>query len=230
VGFDQPWFDELRMVTRAVLNAVHANGIVGYSPDFSELLRDGRISQRCYDESECLINLLAHTPFNLSPVFKTSTQSEQHIFNFPYGRAWRTQWNLGFSAEPNPADDHVRIGIGVDLSGWDQQGIQGQQDYTDWVLLRVAANRPAFDATFSQLGPYSEPATLFANAVAGQISLAQAVVADLGLAVNKKDWRFFGRVLRYSVPQDRGILHSVPALAQEALRVFQVIQGAGFHP
>lgn len=229
VGFDRPWFDELRMVTRAVLNAVHAKGIAGYSPDFSELLRDGRISQHCYDESERLIDLLAHTAFKLSPVFKTSTQSEQHIFNFPYSRAWRTQWNLGFSAESNPADDHVRIGIGVDLSGWDQQGIKGQQDYTDWVI-RVAANRSAFDATFSRLGPYSEPTMLFAKAAAGQSSLAQAVIADLGQAVSDKDWRFFGRVLHYSVPQDRAILHSVPALAQEARRVFQAIQSASFHP
>jgi hypothetical protein len=223
MGFDQAWFDELRQLTQPVLAAVAATPIEGYYPHVGELRVAGSVGPRFYGETQQLIHRLVHTRYAMSADFKTTSQAERHIYNFPAGRSFRMQWNIGFYAGDSPDEDHARIGLGFRINM--HQNEKGIDDFLYFANL-VHGNQASFDQTFRALGPYSEPESIFAGAA----NLAVAMVQDArGNRVSwADDWRFYGRVLKRTDPLDVSILNSVPNFSTEAIRVFDLIRNSGF--
>lgn len=227
--FDAAWFDELRTVSEAKLRLVRENGIEGFAPQVGELCRDEHVSVRFVEETEHLIRLLDRTAFCFGAAFRAY---ERHVVAFPKGRAFRKQWNIGFTAGVRPDDDHVRIGIGFRLSDfwgdtWADDATGGIEEY---LLFREQARlRSAeFDALFEGLGGYYEidgRRSALDPAGGAKDRLSAIVVADNPWP---ECWRFFGRRLMVRDADDRAIIRSHERLRDVAIDVFDRIQRAGF--
>jgi len=137
-----------------------------------------------------------------------------HIYTFPKGEAYRWQANIAFSSSESY---QARIGIGFDIRTHETNSVD---DYIEF-RQKLALNKQSFDTIFRSLGSYSEPEEIFEN----QDSLADAILSDNNWA---DSWRFYGRVLRHDIPEDRIILESMDRFVDEVLNVFDAIRNAGF--
>jgi hypothetical protein len=218
VGFDRAWFEELPGLSQAKVDLTKVKGIWRYVPNVGELLRDGHISDGFYLQTTDLVDALAKTRYSMDPLFRAG---ERHIYDFPKGRAYKKQWNVGFTAGATDRDDFARIGICFELSGEHTQGVD------DYLSLKLQLQKRAsdFDRVFGALGGYTEPDSF--KRVPGNPSLAAAVTEDA--VARLPDYRFFGKRLSYSSDADRAILHDTTLFAREAVRVFQVIERSGFY-
>lgn len=212
MSFNDAWFDELRSLSLEKLGLVQP---ASFRPTVAELYAGGAISQAFLNSTLELVKGLQATHFKLAPLFRAY---EHHICNFPAGKAFRKQWNIGFTAGDDVTGDFVRIGIGFSLNK--EMSQQGIDEYADF-LAQVAQRKDAFDETFSLLGYYAEP-----FGVLKEMSLSRLILKDTPNLAD--DWRFFGKVLQRSNPDDAIHLISSEALAQEAVRVFTIIEKNGF--
>jgi len=218
MGFDAPWFEELRRLDDVALAKVtHPRG---FRPAMDELYTARVISQNFILQTMDLVKALQKTKY---PFERQFVAYERHICNFPRGKAFRKQWNIGFTAGIDSDDDYVRIGIGFQFGLLEQESVQrGVDEYLDF-LERIKRNSAAFDNTFKSLGNYTEPEYLSHNQ-----SLSQSVLADQNRINFQDDWRFFGKKLRFADPRDREIITSTDHLVREMISVFDHITQSGF--
>lgn len=217
--FDADWFNELRMISENRLREMREAGIDGYVPHVGELRRDGHVTGRFLYETLQFVRLMRETPYCLDTFFRCY---EQHVVNFPRGRAFRKQWNIAFTAEDDADKDHLRIGLGFRLSA-DTPGIVEYLEFRDQVSRQPAV----FDRAFQTLGNYyefwdAEPEGLIND---NANTLSRLVIND-GPSLN--GWRFFGKRLWVRHPQTQEVLSSHERLRDTAIAVFGEIQRAGF--
>jgi hypothetical protein len=216
MAFDSIWFDELRKLDEIEISKVtHPRG---FRPAMDELYHAGVISQNFIIQTLNLVRALHKTRY---PFDRQFVAYERHITNFPKGRAFRKQWNIGFTGGDAPEEDYIRIGIGfrLGLLG-EESGQKGVDDYLDY-KQRIIKNPSTFDHTFNLLGKFTEPENL-----ASSSSLAQSFLSDKPNF--NDDWRFFGKKLKFSNPEDRQKMLVIDELVKEAIRVFDHITKCGF--
>jgi hypothetical protein len=213
MDFDATWFDELAAITpdkvqlaEQLCTGRERRARVSYlrmveaiSPNFRTPLDD-------------LIRKLYKKGYQLSPDFLAHRDAEdaQHIYNFTHGKALRKQWNVGFSANDTPYPYTMRVGIGFPLE--QETEPRGIKEYGDF-LMEVSSRPGDFDNTFGPLGNFAEPIILM------QYNPLSSFVHSDVPAVNK-DWRFFGKRLRYDDPNHQRLFHSVDLLVDEICAVF----------
>jgi hypothetical protein len=222
VPFDAVWFSELRQLSDDRLSHTRLRGIAGFVPHVGELCRDGHVTDYFLDETTRFVSFIEETQYRLDTFFRAY---KRHVVNFPRGRAFRKQWNVGFSADGDPGGDFVRLGIGFRLSGYEEA--RGIQDYLEF-REHIRNHREAFDRLFQPPGNYYEimdwePAGR--DESANHIPLSDVVVAD---QPPLDGWRFFGRRLWVRDPQDQAVIGSHTRLRDAAVDIFTRIQAAGF--
>jgi hypothetical protein len=215
MGFDQAWFDELRTIDAIKIQKTRLQGIDHFVPHVGELLGDGHISYRFFQETNDLNMALNSTPYELDRFFRVY---ERHICNFPRGKAFRKQWNIGFHAGENSEEDGIRIGIGFRLSISEKLN-NATMEYLEYREL-IKERADDFDRVFGSFGNYGEPDNIFRN---GQLS--QEIIDD---SHNAEDWRFFGKYLYHNSIHDRKIIESTSLLVREIVSVFDHIKTNGF--
>lgn len=222
--FDAEWFNELRNVTEEVIAQTKARGIHDFVPKVDELNRDGHVTNGFVEETHRFVNMF-RAPFQLDEHFRSYARL---IIDWPTGRTFRKQWNISFGAGLTSVDDEVRIGIGFRLSERPEAGPDSIMDYAEF--KEYVRNHPAaFDRTFQALGNYLW--MIGFNPSAPDVSenaarpLSDIVAQD---EFPPDCWRFFGRRLRMSDPQDQAIVLSHQRLRDAAVEVFRQIQAAGF--
>ena len=124
MAFDGEWFDELRGLSQDQLQETRARGIGGLVPHVGELCRDGHISDRFLDETTNFVHIMSRTGYRFNDCFRAYPR---HVVNWPPGRAFRKQWNIGCTAGDGPGGDFVRIGLGFRLSA--HENSDGILDY-----------------------------------------------------------------------------------------------------
>jgi hypothetical protein len=218
--FDVGWFDELRALSQGQLEETRARGIERFVPNVGELCAAGCVSPRFLNETTAFVEMMAQTPYPLDRFFRAH---ERHVFNFPKGRAFHKQWNIGFTAGKDPRGDCVRVGVGFTLP---PQESDGYVEYLTF-LRQVQGRRADFDRIFQALGNYCEFIEPPERSIAGRAAVPlSAIVVDDELPLS--GWRFFGRCLRAHEVQDQAIIRSHEQLSVAAVSVFDQIQGAGF--
>jgi len=225
MSFDASWFDELRGLSEEKLRLTCIRGIDGFVPHVGELCQYGYLSSRFVEETEKFVSMMKTTPYKFAPFFRAY---EQHIVDFPKGRAFRKQWNIGFSAGDDPGEDCVRIGIGFRLSPSDSEYTTGIEEYLEF--REQARLRPAvFDELFRGLGNYCE--------IDGTLPLANSESTTAGGAMSKiliedqpelECWRFFGKRLMVRDTSDQAVTSSHERLRDVVVDVCGRIQHAGF--
>jgi hypothetical protein len=212
-AFDAAFFDELAALDDAAVAAVVP--AQGYRPTVSDMLRAGRLTRSFADTSFDFVAALTRRSrrrYVFDPDFRVYPF---HIANFSAGRAFRRQFNVGFTAGGPYRERYARIGLGFRLAR--SLKPQGADDYSDF-LMKILVDRGRFDASFAALGGYAEPTEVFRGPVTAEAVLASN--PDL-----TGDWRFFGRKL--SAPEVEG-LGSIDAFADACIRVFDTIAAAGY--
>jgi hypothetical protein len=214
--FDAEWFDELRGITADRLARTRDQGIARYVPNVGELHRDGHITERFLVETQRFVHMF-RTPYQFDELFRAYPQ---HLANWPPRRAFRKQWNIGFTAGPNHGGDYVRLGIGFRLSARPEVGEDSILDYVRF-QEQVRNHRAAFDSAFEPLGNYWEfyPERGFAT------RLSDMVIAD---NPPLESWRFFGRCLSAGKAEDVAVIGSHELFRDAAVGVFSHIQATGF--
>jgi hypothetical protein len=220
--FDSSWFNELRALSDVEIRDTRARGIAAYVPNVGEICGAGHLSASFENETASFVRSMAGTPYALDQLFRGYPR---HVVNFPRGRAFRRQWNIGLTAGDQADDDYVRIGIGFRLSNTDQRGIDEYLDFR-----REVGRRPAvFDAVFHGLGNFYQflgfqpPGQSVSACAAGNLSTV--VIAD---RPPLDGWRFFGRCLWFRDPQDQAVIGSHQRLRDAFVDVCDRIQRAGF--
>jgi hypothetical protein len=223
VPFDAGWFSELRGLSEDHLRDTRAQGIAGFVPHVGELCGAGHLSARFLDDTTAFVHAMDRTRYRFDRYFRAY---KRHVVNFPKGRAFRKQWNIGCTAGDHPEDDYVRIGLGFRLSG--HEDASGVEDYLEF--RRDVGSRPAaFNSTFQSLGNYHE----FADWEDGDRDESGNYVGDLSELVIRDEpplegWRFFGRQLSMDDPQERAVVGSFDRLRDTSVEVFEAIRSAGF--
>jgi hypothetical protein len=162
-----------------------------------------------------LVRAFERTRYRFSPYFRVY---ERHICDFPKGKAFRKQWNIGFYAGLNPSEDCVRIGLGFSLNM--PRNMDGIEEYVEFVN-NVKSYTSHFDNVFNRLGGYAEPEPLMATK-----PLSSAILQDS--PDYNDDWRFFGTCLIFSDPADAKVIADTDKLVQRAVDVFEQINKSGF--
>ena len=219
--FDADWFNELRMVSENRLRETRESGIDGYVPHVGELCRDGHVTNRFLDETLQFVRLMLRTSYRLDTFFRCY---EQHVVNFPKGRAFRKQWNIAFTATDDADKDHLRIGLGFRLSAYeDAPGIPEYFEFRE----QVRKQPTAFDRAFQTLGNYYEFWDSETDkSINDNASTLSPVVINDEPPLN--GWRFFGKRLWVHHPQTQDVLSSHERLRDTAISAFAEIQRAGF--
>ena len=186
-------------------------GISEHVPYLEEMYTYGLVPQNFYMTALELLRRLSRTRYVMSPHFRVHPG---HIYTFPKGEAYRWQTNIAFSSGESY---QARIGIGFDIRTHERRSVD---DYIEF-RQKLALNSQSFNTIFRSLGSYSEPEEIFEN----QDSLADAILCDNNWA---DSWRFYGRVLRHDIPEDRIILESMDRFVDEVLNVFDTLRNAGF--
>lgn len=224
MGFDAAWFNELRKLSQNIINQVPPSPGKIY-PDMSDLQADHVLSgyfnnQQFFQELILLSSYLRSAKYKFYRYFKIPTNCEKHIINFPEGRACLGQWNIGFSADGDPKDGCVRVGIGFRTN--EARVIGSHGEYQNYVN-KIKINQLGFNNLFTgQLG-YSEPASLFSST-----NHAQKVINDYPNVNRFDDWRFFGRIFYLNNPSDQAILNNTQQFSQVAVSIFSQIIRQGF--
>src|SRR6266566_385027 len=201
--FDAAWFDELRGISQHQLQLTKMRGTRGYRPHVGELCAAHYVSSRFLQETEHFVHVMDGTPYRFDTFFRAYPQ---HVVNFPRGRAFRKQWNIGFTAGTSTDQDYVRIGIGFRLSG--HENADSIPDYLEW-QQNVRQRPGAFDHTFQDFGNYYE--LWDEETTGGWVSdsavgdLSRIVVAD---QAPLEGWRFFGRRLWVHDNQHQALIGS----------------------
>jgi hypothetical protein len=224
--FDAGWFQELRGLSQDRLQRTRARGIDQdhLVPHVGDLCEDGHISGRFLDETTSFVQIMLTQGYRFNAFFRAYPR---HVANWPPGRAFRKQWNIGFTAVDGPDDDYVRSGIGFRLSPLNDKGVDDYLSFQEDVRRRPAQ----FDQTFQALGgcyeSYSDnpPAAWKSGEVPAGLS---AII--IGDQCPLDGWRFFGK--RLLVPKTGGnaIVSSHELLRDEAVEVYTRIKAAGFDP
>jgi len=218
-NFDKDWFEDLAKITESHDDGASAMmGISEHEPCpyqhvtyLEEMYTCGLVSQDFYMTALELLRRLSRTRYAMSQHFRVRSG---HIYTFPKGEAYRWQANIAFSSGESY---QARIGIGFDIRTHETKSVD---DYIEFGQ-NLALNSKSFNTIFRSLGSYSEPEEIFEN----QDSFADAILSDNSWA---DSWRFYGRVLRHDIPEDRIILESMDRFVDEALNVFDTIRNAGF--
>ena len=212
MAFNKQWFDELRGLSEQSIANVTPKS---FRPAVDELYVSGFITSNFLNTTLDLVKDLNKTRFTFSPLFRVYPS---HICNFPRGKAFRKQWNIGFFAGDSSSETFARIGIGFSLNS--EMSSQGIDEYSDFIA-RVAERKSDFDDTFALSGNYAEP---FGTETDKKLStLILSDKPDF-----KDDWRFYGKMLRLDNNSDRDILSSIDTFVLEAVDVFTTIEKAGF--
>jgi len=209
-GFTESWFRNLADITEEKVNIAIEKGIVHYAPDLTEMYKYGLVPYDFYYTAIQLLETLKETPYPMT-YFRVYVS---HIYTYPQDKAFRWQANIAFTADETY---HARIGVGFRISPSYERSVD---DYLSF-RQKVEGNKEGFNRVFEELGSYSEPEHIFN----GSGSLSENVLSDNDWG---DSWRFYGRDLRYDAPEDREILESVDKFAEEAVRVFELIDKAGF--
>jgi hypothetical protein len=212
MGFDKEWFNELRQLSDQAIAVINPKS---FRPTVDELVTHDLVSNNFLNSTLELVKGLNKTKFPFSPLFRVYPG---HICNFPRGKAFRKQWNIGFYAGDDPSQDCTRIGIGFSLNK--EMSQQGIDEYVDFIE-KIAEHPEKFDSTFHELGNYAEPHHLLT-----QQPLSSTIIADQPNF--NDDWRFFGKILVYSSEHDRSILNSIDMFIDESAAVFDHINQSGF--
>ena len=218
-NFDKDWFEDLAKITESHVDGARAMmGISEHEPYpyqhvtyLGEMYTCGLVSQDLHMTACELVCRLSRTRYIMSPHFRVHPG---HIYTFPKGEAYRWQTNIAFSSGESY---QARIGIGFDIRTHERRSVD---DYIEF-RQKLALNSQSFNTIFRSLGSYSEPEEIFEN----QDSLADAILCDNNWA---DSWRFYGRVLRHDIPEDRIILESMDRFVDEVLNVFDTLRNAGF--
>ena len=210
-NFDKDWFEDLGKITESHVDGARALGISERVPYLEELYNYKLASQNLYIPTLELLKRLSRTRYVMSPHFRVHPG---HIYTFPKGKAYRWQTNIAFSSGESC---DARIGIGFDIRSYEDRSVDDYVEFRE----KLSLNKQSFNAAFKSLGSYSEPEDIFKN----KSSLADAILSDNNWA---DSWRFYGRVLRLDIPEDRIILESMDHFVDEVLRVFDIIRNAGF--
>lgn len=208
--FDKHFFDELRTLTRPVVEQIDPEK---FRPSVTELYNAGLVSHAFLNTLGDIVKGVYKAGHKLSPAFRAYPQ---HICTFPDGKAFRKQINIGFSAGDDPAYDHARIGLGFRLN--QEMSQNGIDEYADF-FGDVAESPDEFDSTFASLGGYAEPDDLL-----DIHPLSKAVLADKPDFAD--DWRFYGKCLTRR--DDEAVLNSMDSFIREAVSVFDKLTKAGF--
>lgn len=225
MAFDASWFDELRGLSEEECRLTMMRGIAGYVPHVGELCRDGYLSSRFVEDTERFVATMQTTPYKFAQFFRAY---ERHIVDFPKGRAFRKQWNIGFTAGSDPDEDHVRIGIGFRLVSSESEYTTGVEEYLEF--REQVRRRPAdFDEITRSLGNYCEidgrPPLDAAGVPEAVGPISRVVIEDQpGLDC----WRFFGKRLMVKDAGDKAIISSQERLRDVVSEVCGRIQRAGF--
>lgn len=216
MGFDQKWFDTLRMISPSVVGVAHELGIERRAPNLFELADNKLIPADFVTPAKELIRELniSSYPFGMT-FFRAATG---HIFTFPANRAYRWQWNISFSANEDPHHDHARVGIGLYVPNG-EEGSKAWFKYHDF-QNEVRKRPSAFAALMRQIG-YCEP-----EGFAPPHGFMDAVIND---SPEMPFWRFFGARLLMSSPHHSILLSSIPHLVSYAVDIFRQIEKAGFY-
>ena len=166
---------------------------------------------------------MLNTPYRFDTFFRAY---EQHMVNFPKGRAFRKQWNIAFTAGENPDGDYLRIGLGFRLSHYEHA--PSIEEYLEF-REQVRRQSTGFDAAFQALGNYYE----FWDSEVPEIAITENADNALSLVVINDDpplngWRFFGKRLWVCEPQNQTVINSHEGLRETAIAIFDRIQRAGF--
>lgn len=215
MGFDKDWFNHLRDMSQEIIEKAYARGIGELRPNVAELCGYRLVHTGFYMKTVELVRAFEKTKYKFSPYFRAY---ERHICDFPKGKAFRKQWNIGFYAGSAPSEDCVRIGLGFSLNM--QISMEGIEEYMEFVN-KVRTKPSHFDAVFNRLGGYAEPEHLTATK-----SLSSAVLADSPRYDD--DWRFFGSCLRFADPDDMKVITDTTKLVHQAVDVFDQIEQSGF--
>lgn len=210
MGFDVKFFDELRTLTRPVVEQIDP---VNFRPTVTELYNAGHVSHGFLNTLGDLVKGVYKAGHKLYPSFRAYPQ---HICTFPDGKAFRRQINIGFYAGDGPENDYARIGLGFSLN--QEMSQKGIDEYVDF-LGDIAERPDEFDSTFASLGGYAEPEHLL-----DIHPLSRAVLADK--PDFSDDWRFYGKCLTRK--DDEAVLSSIDSFIREAVSVFDKITKAGF--
>lgn len=221
--FDSGWFNELRQLSSGRLRETRARGIDGFVPHVGELCRDRHITDHFLNETISFVRAMEGTHYRFDIFFRAY---ERHLVNFPKGRAFRKQWNIGFTAGDDLSGDFVRIGLGFRLSG--HEGARGIEEYLEF-REHVRNHREAFDRTFQPLGNYYETV----DWDPARRDESDSHIGPLSLAVISDEppldgWRFFGRRLWTRDPQDQTIIGSDDGLRDAAVDTFTRIENGGY--
>jgi hypothetical protein len=218
------WFDDLRLLTDTQLTVTRLHGIEARVPHLGELRLDHQISDHLYSESMALVARLRQTRCARFQDFFRAWP--RHVVNFPRGRAFHRQWNVGFTAGDTCAEDHVRIGVGFRWNVQDPVSAPAAHEYLDY-RARVQRRPQAFDQMCTALGNYCEVYDAGLGEVDGQAPgpLSAVVLAD---QPSGDGWRFFGTRLWFANSHDAAIISDHDALCRRILAVFDAMMRAGF--
>lgn len=215
MGFNKDWFNQLRDMSQEIIDRAYTRGIGELRPNVAELCGYRLVPTGFYMETVELVRAFEKTRYKFSPYFRAY---ERHICDFPKGKAYRKQWNIGFYAGSDPSEDCVRIGLGFSLNM--QMRMEGIEEYIEFVN-KVRTKTIHFDAVFNKLGGYAEPEHLTETK-----PLSSAVLADS--PKYEDDWRFFGACLRFDDPADMKIISDTEKLVLRAVDIFDQIEKSGF--
>ncbi|MCP4757147.1 MAG: hypothetical protein GY866_40305 [Proteobacteria bacterium] len=214
MGFDIDFFKELQKLTATAIAPVRPQA---YRPTVKELFEDDLVSKNFFDQTIELVKTLYHKSkkkYHFAFEFRVYPQ---HILDFTKGMAFRRQMNIGFTAGNNEGEHTARIGLGFLLNyNAKPKGIDEYLHFLD----KVKKNPADFDTTFSKLGSYGEPESVFNPRLS-----ASAVLKDS--PDYNDDWRFYGKQLNLRDHAD--ILTSIDSFVDEVIAVFEHIQHSGFY-
>lgn len=215
MGFDENFFDELRLLTAEAIAPVTPQK---YRPTVSELYHENRVSRPFLMKTMDLIKELnmRNSGYGFDPNFRVYPQ---HITNWSRKKAFRKQLNVGFCAGDNPKEDSARIGLGFSLSYNNKP--RGVDDYLEF-LENVRSQPTNFDNLLSELGNYCEGLPPLASS---HSMLSEQVLTDK--PDYNDDWRFFGKILYRHTSAN--ILSSLNLFVDEIVNVFDKITGAKFY-
>ncbi len=217
MSFDTKWFDELRKLDQVALGKVPDHE--GFVPNVYELTTAGVLSYDFLKPTIQLVQALEKTKYKFAVHFRAYPHQ---ITNFPRKRAFRKQWNIGFTAGEKPKDDYIRIGMGFRLGlPGESSGESGVEEYLEF-KNKVKIRPHDFDSTLQIFDNYAQFGDLKV-----ELPLSDMVINDAPNYNN--DWRFFGKKLSFSSHQDRQIMSSLDKLVKAAVEVFDHINHSGFY-
>ncbi|MDM8555042.1 hypothetical protein QUF75_09965 [Desulfococcaceae bacterium HSG7] len=214
MSFDINFFNELSTLTPATIAPITPQA---YRASVEELYLNSRVSRDFFMTTVEFVKKLyqkSNHRYHFAIGFRVYPE---HICNFSKGKAFRKQFNVGFSAGNNESEHCARIGLGFSLNRSEKQA--GIDDYLNF-LQDVRLNPKKFDYTFSQWGNYGEPINIFSPTASSTLVLNDTPNYN-------DDWRFYGKLL--CLKDNYAILSSVDNFVDEAIKVFNHIRNSGYY-